>query len=193
MKFRDLAKGTRATVRADLPHPQAPEGKVGVLVRVLFADERAQAVSWGREYAKKRGLARGEAGDEEYDIGMMAATAAQACYDLDKPDEPFFVSPDEAIAELHPDTLAWLYETWQAHQDAHSPLQKELSPGEFVRLVVEAAGEPDPKAWRSLAPATQWSSFRTLAGLYLNSQTPKSPSSSDTEGFTGDTTKQGSA
>lgn len=205
-RFRQIQRGTRArrTIEFPLMHarcpllPVVPEleqsrakvaeaagaeaptdvpSTVKVDVRVLSADEEAEALRFAREYAVKRG-GEPKAEDPLYDLGLMIGTLVRALVDWESPVDavvPFFESADE-VGELDRDRIAYLYEQQQSWQDECAPQASQFTEDQFFNWVVTlAASETPQNPFAYTRPGLRWTLTRTMAGLLLSSHLGKLP------------------
>jgi hypothetical protein len=160
--------------------------KVGI--RVLEPDETADAVKFARSYAIGNGVADPQPGNPLYELGLRYKTLLLACFDVDSPDPQSesarFFSSVEEIAKagtIGRDGVHFLYEHYEAWQDACSPQPGKLSEGEFWQTVIRLAENNDPLVSARFRPATLASLLRSMAELLLLSLQSKSDSGSSTD------------
>lgn len=99
---------------------------------------------------------------EFFDRAIQREVIAAAFYDLDKPDEPFFASPEQ-VAELDAPNVLACWTLFQNHQIAMDPFahctREEVD--ELVELLGKS-GDGEGLS-RLFAPSTQWSFVLSLA------------------------------
>jgi hypothetical protein len=157
---------------------------VQVLVRATGALEDADATRFASDFAKSRGSSDPQPGDPRYDCALWAAVVASAYLDKDSPvgqRQAFFKDPNEVLAHLSTDSVAYLFQSQQAWQEEVSPTFKCRTNAELVqamRLMAEKDGEV---FFSRLSPFMQTTLALFMAGLLANSPGAKLPGGSPSD------------
>lgn len=176
MKFSSLetiAAGTHAERNVDLPVPGRDAPPVPMAMRPLSGAEDISVCAEALKMAKARGVESPTFGDPIYDLALWANTVAVSFVDVDSPRdkrEPFFDGgAEQVLANLHPETIAYLAERQAVWQEECSPSVRAKSVGELFSLAKGLAEASDDSFFSRLSPRTRWSLARTLARLLLKS------------------------
>lgn len=195
MKFRDVAKGTRAIKRAEFRLANAPPVKVplgsplpqdeytvAVGLRVLTGAEIASVYEKAQAAAKAAGQAEWLSEHPLCRLHEMAQTLAVACVDIEAPAEPFFASAQEVLdsPEIGGDNIAYLYTLHQLWQDQCSIRTDELTVEQVIGLLATEADRPEnaESPLARMRPSSVASFLRITASLFMSSLTAKSLSGS---------------
>jgi len=199
-RFNEISKGTRAIKRVTCPIVNAqarandasaqatadtsdapPHFECGV--RVLRVDEIEEVYQKALARTKRLG---GEESDTSalYNLSLQLYTIAAAYVDPDSDPAAaklyFGETVDDAVENilkselLSRDTLAYLAEVQEKHQDSCNP-QSDPKREEMWRCIEEGAKNADFFLW--LRPSTRIFCLHTMANMLLNSQSPKSSDS----------------
>lgn len=154
--FAQMKRGRRAVDRVELAlNDGGPDDMLVTLVRVMAPGEEIEVVHKAGEYAKAKGAAACEPGDEVFDLAIWAHTLLVVCLDPESPEDarrPFFGSVDEILSDdpngLTSEHVAYLYERWRAWQDACSPRVSDMTETQAMELcrkigAAESLGEVD--------------------------------------------------
>lgn len=185
MKFREVAKGTRAVkvVEFRLANEERPPVSVGV--RVLSGAETAVALEKAIAAAKAAGAKEWLDTHPLCRLHEMAQTLAVACVDVDSRDEPFFISADEILQDcrIGADNIAYLFEHWRSWQAECSLDVKDFTPEQCIGILLEEAVRPESaRSPLSTMPRGSLESFfHTTAVLFASLLTRKSDSTSPSE------------
>jgi len=176
----------REAWKAERSDQQPPDASVEVGLRVLNGDETVDVLERAREFAQARGSKDPKSGDPLYDFGEMVHRVVIAAVDPDsdpRNPEPFFASAEELLGSPHigRDGIILLAEQQETWQDACSPQANNVTPGQLIEMIGRIATAETSDFFEQLRPGMRWICMRTLAALYLSSQTDRLSSGSTTE------------
>lgn len=172
MKFRNVAKGTRARHIVELKLQGVAE-PVPVALHPLLFGEQADVEAGACSFAKSKGCENPKAGDQLYEQGLMLHTVLRGCMDVDssssKP-EPFFESEKEVLESLDPERVMLLFHQQRWWQNECSPSPRDMSAPDFAKIFlgIQTAGEGEELPFDYLPRKTQRTFLVTLVNLCAN-------------------------
>lgn len=185
MRFKELAKGTRAVKEVQFRLANAPPitlqpgeplpsdeytAKLGV--RVLTGDEIATVYSKAQAAAKAAGQHEWLSEHPLCRLHEMVQTLLAACVDIEAPAEPFFASAEEILRspEIGGDNIAYLFEQHGAWQDECSIRTGDLTVEQVIGLLAVEADRPEnaESPLVRMRPSSRESFLRITASLFSN-------------------------
>lgn len=185
MKFKDVLKGKRAELPVDVPGYTKGDGSpFTVLLVPLTGLEWEAACADALARAKEKGIEKPGIGDPVYELALQAFVLAAGCKDPDSPTEarlPAFESGLEILEFMHPETIVYLHERHEVHQDSVSPYTHRVKGEDFMKTLREVAGPSGQAAFMglSLSMRLNWalSTSKQLLSLLEGKSSPSSLSS----------------
>lgn len=185
MKFKDVLKGKRAELLVDVPGYTKEDGSpFQVLLVPLTGLEWEAACADALARAKEKGVEKPTIGEPVYDLALQAFVLAAGCVDPDSPADarkPAFESGVEILEFMHPETIVYMHERHEVHQDSVSPYVHKVKGEDFMTKLREVAGPGGQSAFMALSLSTRlnWalSTSKQLLSLLEGKSSPSSLSS----------------